>query len=218
MPMEIYDSDQVEMDPYYIILDLPGEEKEGFFLIRPFIPRGKDNMVAWMAASSNPDSYGNLEVFRLSKQELIYGPMQIEARINQDTDIAKLFTLWSQQGSQVIRGNMIVIPIKDSFLYIEPVHLKASAGGALPQLKRVVVAYEDKLTMQPTLDEALQVLFRASTAKPQEQEEESMLSGTLGERFAQASRLYDEAQAALQQGDFATYAQKIEELGRILKS
>ncbi|HLD86837.1 MAG TPA: UPF0182 family protein, partial [Candidatus Nanoarchaeia archaeon] len=144
MPMEIYDRDQVEMDPYYIILKLPNEEKEGFYLIRPFIPRGKDNMVAWMAASSNPDDYGKIEVFRLSKQELIYGPMQIEARINQDTDIAQLFTLWSQQGSQVIRGNMIVIPIKDSFLYIEPVYLKASAGGALPQLKRVVVAYEDK--------------------------------------------------------------------------
>jgi len=217
-PNEIYDREQVEMEPYYIILKLPEEKKEGFFLIRPLIPRGKDNMIAWMAASSDPDRYGTLEVFKLSKQELTYGPMQIEARINQDTDISQLFTLWGQQGSQVIRGNMIVIPIEHSFLYIEPVYLKASAGGALPQLKRVVVAYEDKLTMQPTLDEALQVLFGASTGKPQEQEEESMLSGTIGERFAQASRLYDEAQAALQQGDFATYAQKIEELGRILES
>lgn len=218
-PNEIYDREQVEMEPYYIILKLPEGKKEGFFLIRPLIPRGKDNMIAWMAASSDPERYGTLEVFKLSKQELTYGPMQIEARINQDTDISQLFTLWGQQGSQVIRGNMIVIPIEHSFLYIEPVYLKASAGGALPQLKRVVVAYEDKLTMQPTLDEALQVLFKTpSSGKPQGQEEGRMPSGTLAERFAQASRLYDEAQAALQQGDFAAYAQKIGELGRILKS
>ena len=219
MPTEIYDREQVKMEPYYIILDLPGEEKEGFFLIRPFIPRGKDNMVAWMAASSNPDSYGNLEVFRLSKQELIYGPMQIEARINQDTDIAQLFTLWSQQGSQVIRGNMIVIPIEDSFLYIEPVYLKASAGGALPQLKRVVVAYEDKLTMEETLDEALQVLF-GTEARSDSKSPDTIPSktDTIGEKFSRASQLYEEAQAALSQGDFVLYAEKMKGLGIVLNS
>ncbi len=220
MPQEIYDRNQVEMEPYYIILKLPGEDKEGFFLIRPFIPRGKDNMIAWMAASSNPDRYGKLEVFKLSKQELTYGPMQIEARINQDTDISQLFTLWGQQGSQVIRGNMIVIPIEHSFLYIEPVYLKASAGGALPQLKRVVVAYEDKLTMQETLDKALQVLFSSSFGEEEGGKGEggNDATGTLQERFAAASRLYAEAQEALQKGDFVTYAQKVEEMGRILSS
>ncbi len=218
-PKEIYDRDTVEMEPYYIILTLPGEEKEDFIMITPLIPRGKDNMIAWMSASSNPMNYGRIEVFKFSKQELIYGPMQIEARINQDTDIAQLFTLWGQQGSQVIRGNMIVIPIENSFLYIEPVYLKASASGALPQLKRVVVAYGDQLTMQETLDDALHVLFGgAKPVKKTDKQETTPVSSTLEGKFAQASKLYAEAQSALQQGDFVTYAQKIEEMGGILIS
>jgi uncharacterized membrane protein (UPF0182 family) len=218
-PKEIYDRETVDMQPYYIILKLPGEQKEDFIIITPLIPRGKDNMIAWMSASSDPQEYGRLEVFKLSKQELIYGPMQIEARINQDTDIAQLFTLWGQQGSQVIRGNMIVIPIENSFLYIEPVYLKAAASGALPQLKRVVVAYSDKLTMQPTLDDALAVLFGgAKPARTTEGATTTQTPDTLAEKFAAASQLYEEAQQALQQGDFVTYAQKIEEMGRILSS
>ncbi len=222
MPTEIYDREQVEMDPYYIILKLPGEQKEGFFLIRPLIPRGKDNMIAWMAASSDPLSYGKLEVFKLSKQELTYGPMQIEARINQDTDISQLFTLWGQQGSQVIRGNMIVIPIENSFLYIEPVYLRASAGGALPQLKRVVVAYEDKLTMQETLGQALQVLFGTASDGENNQEgrltEDQKVLETLEQKYILASQLYTEADEALQRGDFVTYAERIEDLGKVLTS
>jgi uncharacterized membrane protein (UPF0182 family) len=206
------------MQPYYIVLKLPGEKKEGFFMISPMIPRGKDNMVAWMSASSNPEDYGKLEVFTFSKQELIYGPMQIEARINQDTDIAQLFTLWGQQGSSVIRGNMIVIPIKNSFLYIEPVYLKASASGALPQLKRVVVAYDDKLTMQETLDDALSVLFGSEKPSPKRDADNSSSppQDTLAQKFAYASTLYNEAQEALSQGDFVLYAEKIEEMGEVL--
>ena len=215
-PKEIYDRDTVDMQPYYIILKLPGEEKEDFIMITPLIPRGKDNMIAWMSASSNPEKYGKLEVFKFSKQELIYGPMQIEARINQDTDIAQLFTLWGQQGSQVIRGNMIVIPIENSFLYIEPVYLRASASGALPQLKRVVVAYGDQLTMQETLNDALNVLFGAEKPKKANSVETATSSNTLEEKFAEASRFYKEAEAALQQGDFVLYAEKIERMGEIL--
>jgi uncharacterized protein len=218
-PQEIYDRDTVDMQPYYIILKLPGEEKEDFIMITPLIPRGKDNMIAWMSASSDPKKYGKLEVFKFSKQELIYGPMQIEARINQDTDIAQLFTLWGQQGSQVIRGNMIVIPIENSFLYIEPVYLKASASGALPQLKRVVVAYGDELTMQETLDDALHVLFGgAKPVKNTDSQNTPPTSNTLEEKFAEASKLYKEAETALQNGDFALYAQKIEEMGEVLNT
>ena len=164
-PNEIYRNNEVELRPYYIILKLPGAEQEGFFLITPLIPRGKENMIAWFVAHSDPEEYGKLEVFRLSKQELIYGPMQIEARIDQDTEISQLLTLWGQQGSEVIRGNLIIIPIEQSFLYIEPIYLKASASGALPQLRRVIVAYENQVAMEETLEEALSVIFKGEVGK-----------------------------------------------------
>lgn len=214
-PNEIYSSNEVELKPYYIILKLPDAEKEGFFLITPLIPRGKENMVAWFVAHSDPDNYGKLEVFRLSKQELTYGPMQIEARIDQDTEISQLLTLWDQQGSEVIRGNLLTIPLEQSFLYIEPVYLKASAAGALPQLKRVIVAYEDKVTMEKTLQDALEVIFKGKIGKAKKKESVQMPE-TLPEKFKQASDLYKESQDALTQGNFAEYAEKIEELGRIL--
>lgn len=221
VPSEIYGSGQTEMMPYYIILKLPGSEKEGFFLIIPLIPRGKENMIAWLAAHSDPENYGKLEVFSLSKQELTYGPMQIEARINQDTEISQLFTLWNQQGSEVIRGNLLAIPIEQSFLYIEPVYLKASATGGLPQLKRIIVAYEDKVTMQESLENALNVIFKGQAEKLSEgtsgiKEETEQIPSTLEEKFRKASDLYNEAQEALIKGDFSTYAQKIEELGKAL--
>ena len=214
-PNEIYSSNEVELRPYYIILKLPDAEKEGFFLITPLIPRGKENMVAWFVAHSDPENYGKLEVFRLSKQELTYGPMQIEARIDQDTEISQLLTLWDQQGSEVIRGNLLTIPLEQSFLYIEPVYLKASAAGALPQLKRVIVAYEDKVAMEETLQDALEVIFKGKIGKAKKKESVQMPE-TLPEKFKQASDLYKESQDALTQGNFAEYAEKIEELGRIL--
>jgi hypothetical protein len=215
-PKEIYSNNEIDLRPYYIILKLPDAEKEGFYLITPLIPRGKENMIAWFVAHSDPGEYGKLEVFRLSKQELTYGPMQIEARIDQDTEISQLLTLWDQQGSEVIRGNLLTIPIEQSFLYIEPVYLKASAGGALPQLKRVIVAYEDKVAMQETLEEALEVIFKGKVEKVKEKGQVAKISETLSEKFEEASKLYEEAQEALTQGDFTTYAEKIEELGRIL--
>ncbi|MBN4049135.1 UPF0182 family protein [archaeon AH-315-M20] len=220
-PNEIYSSNEVELRPYYIVLKLPGAEKEGFFLISPLIPRGKENMIAWFVAHADPEQYGKLEVFRLSKQELTYGPMQIEARIDQDTDISQLLTLWDQQGSEVIRGNLVILPIEESFLYIEPVYLKASASGALPQLKRVIVAYDDKVTMQESLEDALNLIFKGKLEKLEKKvktikETTGKVPESLEEKFTKASELYDEAQDALLQGDLVTYAEKMEELGRIL--
>jgi len=221
-PTEIYSRNEVELKPYYIILKLPGAEKEGFFLITPLIPRGKENLIAWFSAHSDPAEYGKLEVFRLSKQELTYGrPMQIEARIDQDTDISQSLTLWGQQGSEVIRGNLIIIPIEESFLYIEPIYLKASASGALPQLKRVIVAYDDKVAMEETFEKALNKIFKGKLETLGKkiktiEEEVGEVPSTLEEKFEKASELYDEAQESLINGDFSTYAQKIEELGRVL--
>ena len=214
-PKEIYRSQEVDLRPYYIILRLPDEKKEGFFLITPLIPRGKENMIAWLVAHSDPENYGKLEVFRLSKQELTYGPMQIEARIDQDTEISQLLTLWGQQGSEVVRGNLIIIPIEQSFLYIEPIYLKASAAGALPQLKRVIVAYDDKVTMKETLEDALSTIFKGKIEKF-EGDVDVEIPKTLQDKFKEATRLYDEAQDALSKGNFAEYAKRIEGLGKIL--
>ena len=220
-PKEIYSNNEVELKPYYIILKLPDARKEGFFLITPLVPRGKENMIAWFVAHSDPEDYGKLEVFTLSKQELTYGPMQIEARIDQDTEISQLLTLWGQQGSEVIRGNLVIIPIEESFLYIEPIYLKASASGALPQLKRVIVAYENQVAMEKTLEDALNAIFKGKIDKLQEEietikETTDEVPESLEDKFEKASSLYDEAKEALAQGDFSTYAQKIEELGVIL--
>jgi len=214
-PKEIYRSQEVDLRPYYIILRLPDEKKEGFFLITPLIPRGKENMIAWLVAHSDPENYGKLEVFRLSKQELTYGPMQIEARIDQDTEISQRLTLWGQQGSEVVRGNLIIIPIEQSFLYIEPIYLKASAAGALPQLKRVIVAYDDKVTMKETLEDALNAIFKGKIEKF-EGDVDVEIPETLKDKFKEATRLYDEAQDALSKGNFAEYAKRIEWLGKIL--
>ena len=130
-------------------------------------------------------------------------------------------TLWGQQGSEVIRGNLIIIPIEQSFLYIEPIYLKASASGALPQLRRVIVAYENQVAMEETLEEALSVIFKGEVGKLKEEiktikETTGQVPESLEDKFNKASELYEEAQEALTQGDFAVYAEKIEELGRVL--
>ena len=131
----------------------------------PFTPRQKDNLAAWMAARSDGDHYGRLVVFQFPKQTVIFGPRQIAARINQDQVIAPQITLWNQQGSEVIQGTLLVIPIEESLLYIRPLYLRA-AGGRIPELKRVIVAYQNQIVMEATLDEALGRLFPRSGATP----------------------------------------------------
>lgn len=219
IPKEVYSGNNIKMEPYYVLMDLPGEDKnQEFIMMTPFTPKGKDNMIGWMGAKSDPADYGEKIVYQFSKQELIYGPSQIEARIDQDTDISQRITLWSQSGSRVIRGNLLVIPIEDSLLYIEPVYLKASGGGSIPQLKRVIVAYGDKLAMRESLGKALQAVFKeeVNKTKPEGPGEEEPVQGDLNELLDQASQKYNEAQELLKQGDFSGYAEKIEKVGEIL--
>ena len=222
IPNEIYRGSSKVIEPYYIVMKLPGEEKEEFILITPFVPKGKENMIAWMAARSDSPHYGKLMVFKFSKQEHIYGPMQIEARIDQNTDISQKFTLWDQRGSDVIRGNLLVIPIENSILYVEPVYLQASAAGALPELKRVIVAFGNKITMQETLEEALNVIFlgEQTVEKIEEamKERKPSLAGETAYKPLLETILahYKKAQAALKQGDFTTYAEEINIVGELL--
>jgi len=209
IPDEIYRGKKQKMVPYYVIMKLPEEEKEEFILMIPFVPRGKDNMIGWMAARCD-DNYGNTIVYLFSKQELIYGPMQLEARIDQDTEISQRITLWDQAGSEVIRGNLLVIPIENSILYVETLYLQSSET-AIPELKRVIVAYGDSLTMQESLEEALNAIFGE---KPTEEVEEK----TREELINQALEHYNNALDYLKQGNFARYGEEIEKLGKVLES
>ncbi|MEP6689422.1 MAG: UPF0182 family protein, partial [Gemmatimonadales bacterium] len=146
----------------HIVMRLPEEKQAEFIYMVPFTPRGKDNLAAWMVARNDGAEYGKLRVYRLSRQSLVYGPQQIENRINQDTEISRQISLWDQRGSKVIRGDLLVIPIEESLLYVQPLYLQAE-GGRIPELKRVVVAYQNRVVMQETLEGALAELFGGST-------------------------------------------------------
>jgi hypothetical protein len=214
VPDEIYYGSRQQMEPYYVIMNLPGEEKEEFILMLPFTPRNKENMIGWMAARSDGDAYGTLVVYQFSKQELTYGPMQIEARIDQDTEISQDITLWSQSGSSVLRGNTLVIPIEDSIIYVEPLYLEATEKGTLPQLKRVIVAYGDRLTMEDTLTEALTVIFEGVPGD--EDGSVPPIDESDKEKLMRIAALYDRANAALGEGDLGEYQEYVDEIGRIV--
>ena len=149
---------QAVMQPYYTIMRLPGGTESEFIQMLPFTPRLKDNLAAWMVARSDGEQYGRLLVFKFPKQKIVYGPRQIVGRINQNQDISPQITLWNQQGSQVIWGTLLVIPIEESLLYIRPLYLR-SADGRIPELKRVIVAYQERIVMQETLVQALAEIF-----------------------------------------------------------
>ena len=156
------DGRTAQMEPYYTIMKLPGEQDAEFIQMLPFTPRRKNNLAAWMVARSDGEHYGKLMVFQFPKQKLIFGPQQIVSRINQDEDISPQLTLWNQQGSQVIQGTLLVVPIEESLLYIRPLYLRA-ADGQIPELKRVIVAYQNEIVMEETLALALNRLFGVRT-------------------------------------------------------
>ena len=157
-PLETYGGQSMPMEPYYILMKLPGSEQLEYLLMTPFTPQNRDNMISWMAARCDFPEYGKTIFYQLPKERLIYGPTQIDAMINQNTTISQQLTLWDQRGSRVIRGQLIVTPIENSFLYIVPLYLQAE-GTNFPQLKRVVAVAADKVVMEPTLDDAINDLF-----------------------------------------------------------
>jgi uncharacterized membrane protein (UPF0182 family) len=146
----------------YVVATLPGEKEPEFLLILPFTPRGKDNLLGWMAARCDGDQLGRLIFYQLPKQQLMYGPMQIESRIDQDQNISKDLTLWNQQGSRVLRGNIIALPVTGGFLYVESIYIQATEAR-MPQLKKVVLAMGDRLIYRDTFDEALADLAGGAT-------------------------------------------------------
>ena len=162
----------VRMTPYYTIMRLPGENTAEFIQMLPFTPRRRDNLASWLVARSDGDHYGQLMAFEFPKQKLVFGPRQVVARISQDQVISPQITLWNQQGSEVIQGTLMVIPIEESLLYVRPLYLRAQQGR-IPELTRVIVAYQNAIVMERTLDAALARLFspeaiRARRAQPQD--------------------------------------------------
>ena len=158
MPTVDDGSESRAMQPYYTIMRLPGESEAEFIQMLPFTPRRRDNLAAWLVARSDGEHYGKMRVFEFPKQKLVFGPRQVVARISQDQVISPQITLWNQQGSQVIWGTLMVIPIEESLIYVRPLYLRAS-GGRIPELTRVIVAYENRIVMQETLEEGLAELF-----------------------------------------------------------
>ena len=219
------------MQPYYTIMRLPGEADAEFIQMLPFTPRRKDNLASWLVARSDGEHYGRLAVFEFPKQSLVFGPKQIVGRISQDQTIAPQITLWNQQGSQVIWGTMMVIPIEESLIYVRPLYLKAQ-GGRIPELTRVIVAYEDRIVMEPTLEGSLARLFGgqgppAPAARPVQGPAPSPGSpqtaappapaGDERDLAAEARAHYDRAIAAQRAGDWARYGDELKALGEVLE-
>ncbi len=197
------------MDPFYVLMRLPGEAVEDFQLIQPFTPRNRNNMIGWMSAKSDPVDYGRRVVYEFPKQRVILGPEQVGARINQDDIIAPQLTLWSQRGSDVIFGNMLVVPLNDSIVYVQPLYLQAEQT-AIPELVRVLVVYADKVEMAVDLEAALLAVFGE---RPIDDPDVPGLPADA----ARAAELYERAIQAQRAGDWAEYGRAIDELGRVLR-
>lgn len=240
LPTEIFDGNQQRLEPYYVTLPLPNEEETEFLLIQPFTPANKPNMIAWIAARNDPPNYGQLRAYVLPKQELVFGPIQVEGRIDQDPTISQQLSLWDQRGSRVIRGNLIVVPVADRFLYVEPIYL-LSDTSALPELKRVIVASDQRIAMRETLDEALTALLTDAptvaeleadpdvdvadeatdeeegpdlvpTAVPDPETPSIAIDASMEELIQAANSHFEAAEAAQRNGDWGAYGRELDAL------
>lgn len=226
IPQQLYAGREHQMLPYYAVMKTSLMKKEEMILLLPFTPSNKENMIGWMATQCDGENYGRIVVYNFPKQELVFGPMQIEARISQDADISKELTLWNQEGSEVIRGDIMVMPIGKSILYVEPLYIRQRSGrGGLPELKRVIIAQGNRIAMRERLDQAFDAVFSldgglafASSDTTGNQATGDMqvtsVSGELAERALSAFQL---AQKHLQEGDWAGYGQALQQVETMLK-
>jgi len=223
VPKEFYAGKEQLMEPYYIIMRLPDVEKEEFLLMLPFTPVNKNNTIGWLAARCDGENYGKLLAYHFPKERLVYGPSQVENRIQQDTVITEQLALWGRGGSRVIRGNLLMIPLGKSNLYVEPVFLQAEAGG-LPELKRVIVAAGEQIAMERTLGESLTAIFgteppsieRPTVEPPAPGEPEEPVAAEIASLIEEAQQHYDKAQQYLKAGDWAGYGKELDALKVVL--
>jgi len=229
LPRLSQDGREREMEPYFTVMRLPGEAKEEFVLLSGFNPSGRDNMIALMVARMDPPHYGGITAYAFPKQKLVFGPRNIQARISQDPVISQQLSLWNQQGSRVITGTLLAIPIDQSLIYVQPLYLAAAEQGALPELRRVVVAYGNQIAMEPTLEAALARIFGARVrgdepvGRPAERPAAAAGSAPTAAIAAGVQRAWEawqRGQEALRKGDWATYGQeqkRIEDALRALR-
>ena len=226
-PRENYEGDTVTMQPYYVIMRLPRDTHEEYILMLPMVPQGRDNMISWMAARCDGADYGHLFEYSFPKSKLFYGPYQIQARINQNPEISKELSLWNQMGSKVILGNLLVIPLQDSLLYVEPLYIRAETGQ-LPELTRVIASYSDRVVMGEDLGGTLEALFKgAPTQVPVIAQGSAVQSASLPANprsttngaappLKEASEHYERAMAALKSGDWSQFGSEMQSLGALL--
>lgn len=232
-PEEISDNQTVRVEPYYVLMQLPGQETLDYVMILPFTPSNRENMVAWLAVQNDPDRYGEKIVYNFGKDSLLFGPKQIEARIDQDPVISAQLSLWNQRGSGVLRGNILIIPIGDSLLYVEPLYLQADTGR-IPELTRVIVATAEDVVMAENLGAALVDMFGQSVANNAQLAEigarrTGSSAGSAGGAAAEdaavsvdtlivrANTIFEAAQERLRSGDWAGYGEQIDELQSVLR-
>ncbi len=229
------DGEYRPMVPYYLLMRLPDDEDLSFLIMQPFTPEKRRNMVSFLVAKSGPSAYGEMIDFQLPRDRFIDGPGQVGARINQTPEISSEFTLLGQQGSQVIQGNLLVVPIDEAVLYVQPIYISARRDGdsgsplqpaasddatALPEFKRVVVVYQDTVVMRDSVDEALEAIFGDGTgALPQPGVEPGPgeVPNEVAALIGRALAAFAEADAALADGDLGTYADKVKEAQRLLE-
>jgi uncharacterized protein len=204
------------MVPYYIIMRLPGEAQAEFFIMIPMVPSRRDNMIAWLAARCDAPGYGKLIVYEFPKEKLVYGPFQIEARIHQNTEISQQISLWNQMGSRVIRGNLLVIPIENSILYVSPLYLRAEQGH-LPELKRVIAAYGEHVVMEETLTAALSALFTENAVAAAPGAATEAREGTAARRAQAALDHYNQAIERLKSNDWTGFGKEIDAMRGLLE-
>ena len=211
------------MEPYYTIMKLSGaSDREEFILMSPFAPSRRENMIAWMAARCDEPNYGKLVVYNFPKQRLVYGPSQIVSRVNQEARISQQLALWDRSGSKVIRGSLLVIPVENSILYIQPLYLASSQEGGLPELKRIIVSYANSIAMEETLELSLARIFggtagQAARSAPTPQSSQQADERSLKTLIEQASAHYERAQNALRQGNWQAYGEEFKRLEEVLK-
>lgn len=218
---ENYGGKKQAIEPNYVTFKMPSEDKAEFLLNIPYTPKNKENMTGFMVARSDGQNYGHLKVFKFPKDKTILGPAQLEAKIDNDADISRDLSLWNNKGSEVIRGHLITVPIRDSVMYVEPLYIKSGSETSIPEVKRIVVAYKDSVVMAETFDKAIQKIFGGQIEEAEKdlnknQDAGITQSNTLRQMIEEARDLYNKAEEALKAGDFSLYGQHIKNLGDVL--
>ncbi|HEX6350488.1 MAG TPA: UPF0182 family protein, partial [Candidatus Dormibacteraeota bacterium] len=205
------------LEPYYVMMRLPGQAQAEYLLIQPFTPRGKQNMVSWLAVRNDAPNYGQAVVFELPKDRTILGPQQVAALIQNTPDFSKEVSLLNQQGSSVVQGNLLVVPIGDTFIYFQPIYLKSSQTQTIPELKRVLLISRDQVVYANSLQDALAVLLGAPPPTPNNNNPPPTANTTVQQLAQQALQHYNQAQADLKNGDLAGYASEMNQVAQILQ-